>query len=107
MGQTFNHNKIIHQFLKAIELCPMDDVLKMILRFKIWGVHPEVFHPLTIQQTAKIAKINVKKAEELEDEAKYYLYSYLKDHPIVDIEGNFTASNKKKLLDAYGTPLKV
>jgi len=110
--QSYGHQKLIEQFLTAIEMSKMDDTLKMILRFKIWGKNPNHFRPLSIIQIAAITKTRIKVVEAIEEEAKYYLLEYLKNHPIVDIKGNFFApekekKNKNKLLNSYGTPLKI
>lgn len=43
----FEHRSALTTMLKVIQLAPMEENIKMILRMRIWGVDPAVFAPMT------------------------------------------------------------
>lgn len=100
------HPEVLSELVKAIEMCPMDDKLKMLMRLRVWGDSPHAFNPLTLDEVAVKFKVRLDVVKNMEDEAKHCLVQYLRSTPIIEVVNEFNADKAgKRLLDRFGKPL--
>lgn len=89
---SVDHRRVLNQMLKTIIDTKMDDELKMILRMRIWGKHPQAFQPMSCKVIAKDLKTKVKNVEAWEEEALHYIKQHLERVSMFDITGRANES---------------
>lgn len=105
--RRIQHTEALNWLLKAIDVCPLDKMQKMILRMRLWGKDPKVFCPLTCEQIALISKTRTESVEIIEAEAKATLKDYIERFNLADVIGkaNEKITGGKGLTDIHGRPL--
>lgn len=104
--ERYEHFDVLNQLLKAINVTPMDDELKMILRMRIWGVHPLVFDPMSQKRIKrhlnkygwsvdKKEKCTLADVVRWEMDALYNVAQHLGSHKIQDIVDMFNKDKKQ------------
>lgn len=97
---SYQHQAVINQFLKTIATCPMDDELKAVLRFRIWGSDPVIFCPLGYLDIATLLKCKIADVKRWEEDAMWNIEQFLKRSDLVTITDKFIRDgNLKKIIE--------
>lgn len=100
---VISHEKNLNQMLKAIELTPMDEFYKQILRIRL--THKNSGYSLMC--AARIAGIKFSEVLQIEEYAKEKVKDFLKKHSIQDIVNDFNQNsrNERDLGDKLSKPV--
>lgn len=102
----YDHQTIVNQLLSMIADSKMSDILKMILRMRIWGIDPAKFHPLNYHQIAFVMvkdgyfdksidpEVAADKVKRYEQEALSYMNATLAKKDIKEVVDKVKRDNK-------------
>lgn len=90
-AKRFEHQQTLNDMLRVIGACDMNEELKMIMRMRIWGLNPRIFHPLTHEEIAKHLKCKVKDVERWEEDGVHNIKSFLSMYSVADAMDKFHA----------------
>lgn len=100
-GKRLDHKKALREMLTVIEVCKMDDEIKMILRMRIWGINPKVFNPMSYIDIARNLQCRVKDVMRWEDDGKHNIQEFLNKHAVVEAVDKFHKDKHfKKMLSS-------
>jgi hypothetical protein len=85
-----NREEILNQLLKAIELTPMDELCKHVLRVRLTAKEPS----LELMYAARLAGIKFQEVLKIEEYAKSKVSEFLKKHSIQDIVNDFNQNSR-------------
>ena len=91
---SFEHQRMIDNFLSIIAVCPMDVELKSILRMRVWGKIPTIFMPLTYKQIAQELKCKIDDVKRWEQDGLYNIEIFLKKYDTITARDKFIRDNK-------------
>lgn len=112
-----HHEVVTNAILKAVEMCPMDQRHRMIIRFRVWGCYHDIFAPMTVEQIVEFVygrgldeemrQKRVMLVETVEREAVDILKDYFDRFSLGDVIGRYNHAQPggNVLYDAKGKPV--
>lgn len=109
--KDYEHRQKISEMLKVIQMCPMDDHIKMVMRCRIWGVDPKVFMPLSADKIAYLdikskgrvpTQAEINKVQDIEDTGVFMCKQFLLSQKSQDIVDRFNHDAEKYKGQMFG-----
>jgi len=107
---SVEHKNMVWDFILLVWDTEMEQMLKLVAIWKMWGIDPTAYFPLTYEQIAAMPEVRATPeiVRMMHEEAKFHAKQHLKRVSMADVYGRFYSkeSNKYELFKPGGKIIK-